>query len=123
MDTKEQLVSYVKEWVLIDEEMKGLQKLMREKRQKKKELNDVLINVMKQNEIDCFDTKNGKLLYSVNKTKKSITKKMLFETLQKYYANDEDKAYEIAAFILESRDETVKETIKRKEINKDQNKI
>ena len=119
MDTKEQLVSYVKEWVLIDEEMKGLQKLMREKRQKKKELNDVLINVMKQNEIDCFDTKNGKLLYSVNKTKKSITKKMLFETLQKYYANDEDKAYEIAAFILESRDETVKETIKRKEINKD----
>ena len=85
MDTKEQLVSYVKEWVLIDEEMKGLQKLMREKRQKKKELNDVLINVMKQNEIDCFDTKNGKLLYSVNKTKKSITKKMLFETLQKSY--------------------------------------
>ena len=42
---------------------------------------------------------------------------MLFETLQKYYANDEEKANEIAAFILESRDETVKETIKRKEIN------
>ena len=94
----------------------GLQKIMREKRQKK-ELNDLLINIMKQNEIECFDTKNGKLLYSVNKTKKSITKKMLFETLQKYYANDEEKANEIAAFILESRDETVKETIKRKEIN------
>lgn len=119
MDTKEQLVSYVKEWVAIDEEMKQLQKIMREKRQKKKELNDVLIGVMKQNEIECFDTKNGKLLYSVNKTKKSITKKMLFETLQKYYQNDEDKANEIAAFILESRDETVKEIIKRKEINKD----
>jgi hypothetical protein len=119
MDTKEQLVSYVKEWVAIDEEMKQLQKVMREKRQKKKELNDVLIGVMKQNEIECFDTKNGKLLYSVNKTKKSITKKMLFETLQKYYQNDEDKANEIAAFILESRDETVKEIIKRKEINKD----
>ena len=35
MDTKEQLVSYVKEWVAIDEEMKQLQKVMREKRQKK----------------------------------------------------------------------------------------
>ena len=119
MDTKEQLVSYVKEWVVIDEEMKQLQKIMREKRQKKKELNDVLIGVMKQNDIDCFDTKNGKLLYSVNKTKKSISKKMLFETLQKYYQNDEDKANEIAAYILESRDETVKEIIKRKEVNKD----
>ena len=99
--------------------MKQLQKVMREKRQKKKELNDVLIGVMKQNEIECFDTKNGKLLYSVNKTKKSITKKCFSKRLQKYYQNDEDKANEIAAFILESRDETVKEIIKRKEINKD----
>ena len=74
---------------------------------------------MKKNEIECFDTKNGKLLYSVNKSKKSITKKMLFETLQKYYQNDEAKANEIAAFILESRDETVKEILKRKEINTD----
>ena len=118
MDTKEQLVTYVKEWVSIDEEMKALQKLMREKRQKKKELNDVLINVMKKNEIECFDTKNGKLLYTVNKTRQSITKKMLFETLQKYYQNDEEKANELAAFILESRNETLKETIKRKDTNK-----
>jgi hypothetical protein len=119
MDMKEQLVSYVKEWVSIDEEIKQLQGIMREKRQKKKDLNDLLINVMKQNEIECFDTKNGKLLYSVNKTKKSITKKMLFETLQKYYINDEEKANELASFILESRHETIKETIKRKEGNKE----
>lgn len=119
MDAKDQLVSYVKEWVSIDEEMKQLQKVMREKRQKKKELNDVLIQVMKQHEIECFDTKNGKLLYSVNKTKKAITKKMLMETLQKYYKNDDEKANELASFILESRDESVKETIKRKDGKKD----
>ena len=119
MDAKDQLVSYVKEWVSIDEEMKQLQKVMREKRQKKKELNDVLIQVMKQHEIECFDTKNGKLLYSVNKTKKAITKKMLMETLQKYYKNDDEKANELASFILESRDESIKETIKRKDGKKD----
>lgn len=119
MDTKEQLVSYVKEWVNIDEEMKELQKIMREKRQKKKELNDVLIEVMKKNEIECFDTNNGKLLYSVNKTKKAITKKMLLETLQKYFKNDDNKVNEMASFILDSRDECVKETIKRKDGKKD----
>ena len=119
MDAKDQLVSYVKEWGSIDEEMKQLQKVMREKRQKKKELNDVLIQVMKQHEIECFDTKNGKLLYSVNKTKKAITKKMLMETLQKYYKNDDEKANELASFILESRDESVKETIKRKDGKKE----
>lgn len=121
MDTnaKEQLVSYVKEWVSIDEEMKQLQKVMREKRQKKKQLNDVLINVMKQNEIECFDTNNGKLLYSVNKTRKAITKKMLLETLQKYFKNDDEKVNEMASFILENRDECIKETIKRKDGKKD----
>ena len=119
MEAKEQLISYVKEWVSIDEEMKQLQKVMREKREKKKQLNEVLINVMKQNEIECFDTNNGKLLYSVNKTKKAISKKLLFETLQRYYKNDEDKAKELASFILESRDECVKETIKRKDGTKD----
>lgn len=119
MEAKEQLISYVKEWVSIDEEMKQLQKVIREKREKKKQLNEVLINVMKQNEIECFDTNNGKLLYSVNKTKKAISKKLLFETLQRYYKNDEDKAKELASFILESRDECVKETIKRKDGTKD----
>ena len=43
-----------------------------------------------------------------------ITKKMLLETLQKFYKNDEEKAGEVASFILESREESVKETIKRK---------
>ena len=119
MNTKEQLVSYVKEWVSIDEEMKELQKLMREKRQKKKELNDVLILVMKENDIDCFDTNNGKLLYSVNKTKRGITKKMLLETLQKYFKNDDEKANEMASFILDNRDESVREIIKRKDVKKD----
>lgn len=119
MAGKEQLISYVKEWMGIDEEMKQLQKLMREKRQKKKELNDILIGVMKENEIECFDTNSGKLLYSVNKTKKAITKKMLVETLHKYFGNDDEKVNEVASFILENRDECVKETIKRKDGKKD----
>ena len=65
-----------------------------------------------------LDTKNGKLLYSVNKTKRQL-QKMLMETLQKYYKNDDEKANELASFILESRDESVKETIKRKDGKKE----
>jgi hypothetical protein len=111
---KEQLVSNVKEWIGIDEEMKQLQSMLREKRKRKKELTDELVNVMKQNEIECFDIKNGQLLYSVNKSKKPLTKKLLIATVQKYYQNDSDKAKELTDFILENRNETVTETIKRK---------
>ena len=45
---KEQLVSNVKEWIGIDEEMKQLQSMLREKRKRKKELTDSLVNVMKE---------------------------------------------------------------------------
>jgi len=119
MDTKTQLITYVKQWVSIDEELKQLQSVIRDKRKKQKALNEVLIHVMKKNEIDCFDTKNGKILYSVNKTKKAITKKMLLETLQKYYKNDDDKAAEMVNYILESRVDNITEHIKRKDANKD----
>ena len=56
------------------DEMKQLQKAAG--KTSKKELNDVLIGVMKQNEIECFDTKNGSsYIRLINQ--KSITKKML----------------------------------------------
>ena len=40
--------------------MKTLQKELRERREKKKELTNNLVEVMKTNEIDCFNINDGK---------------------------------------------------------------
>ena len=55
MQTKEDLINSVKEWLTIDKEIADLQKEIREKRNLKKELSNGLINVMKQHNIDCLD--------------------------------------------------------------------
>tara|TARA_Y100000590_G_C15387400_1_gene888754 strand:- start:316 stop:669 length:354 start_codon:yes stop_codon:yes gene_type:complete len=117
MSTKEQLIEMIKKWIENDNEIKLLQDAIKKKKDEKKQATDKLLEVMKDNEIDCFDIKNGKLLYSQRKTKKAVTKKTLFETLNKYFNDDEDKANDITQYILDSREEKIVETIRRKKTN------
>jgi|TARA_B110000967_G_C18886981_1_gene564650 hypothetical protein len=113
METKEQLIHHIKEWIGVDEEIKSLQKEIRIKKQKQKDLTQTLMEVMKTNEIDCFDLKDGKLLYTKNKTKQTINKKYLMTTLIKCLEDPKD-AEKVTDFILDNREEKVKENIRRK---------
>ena len=120
METKDQLVKTIREWVKIDNEIKFLQKQILERKNNKKEISEILIDTMKQNEIDCFDINDGQICYSKKTIKKPITKKILMETLSKYFDGDLIKASQLNEFIIESREEEVKETIVRKIKNRSQ---
>ena len=113
MQTKEDLINSVKEWLTIDKEIANLQKEIREKRNLKKELSNGLINVMKQHNIDCLDIKNAKIVHTKRKQKQSISKKFLLETLERYY-KDNDDAKTITDYILNSRQEKEIDNIKIK---------
>ena len=113
MQTKEDLINSVKEWLIIDNQISDLQKQIREKRKQKKELSNSLINVMKEHNIDCLDIKNATLVHTKRKQKQSISKKFLLETLKKYY-NDNENAKNITDYILNSRQEKEIDNIKIK---------
>lgn len=114
MDTKEELVKHIRGWIQIDNDISLLQKQMKNLREEKKNLTSSLVDVMKSNEIDCFDINDGKLIYTKSKQKKPINKKTLHEALQVYFKDDIQLAQEVSEHILNSREETVKESIKRK---------
>lgn len=111
---KEQLVSNIKEWIKIDNEVAQLKAEIKERTNKKKTLTENLVNVMKTNSIDCFDINGGALVYKKNKVKKPINGKTLLFALQNYYKTDPKIAEEIAKHVMDSREEQIKETIKRK---------
>lgn len=113
---KEVLVENIKEWLKLDDELKELQKAAKERRNRKKEISDYLVHVMRENEIDCFDSKEGKLLYSQSKTKASISKKYLLDTLGTFYKDNPEMGHHVCEYILNNRKENVKEVIKRKKI-------
>jgi sucrose-6-phosphate hydrolase SacC (GH32 family) len=114
MDSKDQLLHIVREWVKTDNEIRTLQKEQTKRKNEKKKLSVSLMEIMKQNSIDVFDINDGQLCYTKRSIKKPITKKTLFEILSTYYKGDSTKATQLNEFILESREEIVKETIERK---------
>jgi hypothetical protein len=114
MDTKEELVKHIRGWIQIDNDISTLQKQMKTLREDKKNLTASLVDVMKSNDIDCFDINDGKLIYAKSKYKKPINKKSLSDALQSYFKNDTELAQELSNHIMNSREETIKESIKRK---------
>jgi len=114
METKEQLVNTIRKWIKIDNEIRALQKESNKRKTDKKKISNDLIEVMKKNEIDCFDINDGQILYSKKSVKKPITQKVLLDILSTYFKGDALKATEINNFIMESRESVTKETIVRK---------
>ena len=114
MDTKEQLVNNIKEWIKFDNEIVQLKNDIKDKNNKKKELTNNLVTVMKTNEIDCFDINGGSLVYKQNKVKKPINGKTLLAALKNYYKTEPAIAEELAKHVMDSREEQIKEVIKRK---------
>lgn len=112
--TKEQLINFIKQWIETEDEIKVLQKQLKEKRCEKKILTESLVDVMKTNEIDCFDINNGKLIYTKNKVKSSLSKKMLISSLHDYFGENANEVERLSSHILNSRKEIVKENIKHK---------
>ena len=114
METKEQLVNNIKEWIKMDSEISELKQQIKEKNNKKKTLTENLVTVMKTNKIDCFDINGGALVYKTNKVKKPINGKTLLSALQNYYKSDPKIAEDLTKYVMDSREEQIKETIKRK---------
>ena len=113
METKDQLVQHIKEWIGVDEEIKSLQKEIKQRKEKQKDLTKELMEVMKSNEIECFDLNDGKLVYTKIKTKQTINKKYLMTTLIKCLEDPKD-VEKVTDFILENREEKIRESIRRK---------
>ena len=116
METLDQLKSVVREWVKLDNEIRSLNTEIASRRNDKKALSEKLVQVMRDNNLDVFDLKDGQLMYVKKNKKKPITQKQLLTVLSTYF-QDSNKAEQVHQFIMDNREETVEEKIQRK-INK-----
>jgi hypothetical protein len=115
--TKEELITNIKEWIKIDNDIAKLKTDIKEKTNRKKSLTENLITVMKSNSIDCFDINGGAIIYKQKKTKKPISAKYLLAELQRYYKDQPDVATDLTKQLLDNRELSIKDEICRK-INK-----
>ncbi|MAT49504.1 MAG: hypothetical protein CMA27_06705 [Euryarchaeota archaeon] len=112
--SNQELLENVKTWLDIDNQIRTLQKEIRDRRKLKKELTQSLVGIMKTQDIDALNVPDGQLVYNKTKTKSALSKKHLITSLASYFKNDRRMADELTKFIMDSRQEKEKENIKRK---------
>ena len=76
---KEQLIQVIKEWVKNDNELRTLHREQQKRKLEKKKITQNLIEIMRNNNIDCFDINDGQIMYKKKevkqKNKRNIVKK------------------------------------------------
>jgi hypothetical protein len=112
--TKEQLKDYLRQWVRVENEISTLSAEIKKRRLLHQQLSKSLLDVMRKNEIDCFDIANGRIVYSKTKTRAPLNNGQLKTALTTYYKDDIEKANSLTEFLLSSRVEKTRETIKMK---------
>ncbi len=113
--SKEEITAIVKEWMQTDSEIKTLQKEMKIRRGNMKRASERLIQIMKEREIDAFNVKDGKLMYTQRNVKVAINKKNIVEILSDYFNGDVSRAVEVGHYVMDNRKEIVKEQIHLRE--------
>lgn len=111
---KNKLIEIVRKWVNIDNQLNKLNQMGKRLRLEKKTLNIEMINVMKQNDIDIFDLKEGQIRYKQEKIKEPLNQKRLLSILSKHPTLEESQIIGLNDFIFQNRNERLKETIIRK---------
>ena len=112
----EETIENIKRWLKIESELKLLSLEAKKRKQEKKDLTQNLMNIMKDNELDCIDTSGGKILYKKTETKKALNKKTLEDVLKRYYNNSKnEEAENLCNYILENREKRITESIKLKQ--------
>jgi len=109
-----ELVDIVRKWINIDNQITKLNKTVKQLRIEKKTLNQEMIQVMKQNEIDIFDLKEGQIRYKQEKKKEPLNQKRLLSILSKHPILEKNQIQSLNDFIFENRNEIITETIIRK---------
>jgi uncharacterized protein (UPF0335 family) len=112
--TKEQLKDYLRQWVRIENEISTLSAEIKKRKLIHQQLSKSLLDVMRKDEIDCFDIANGRIVYSKTKVRAPLNNGQLKTALTTYYKDDADKATNLTTFLLESRVEKTRESIKMK---------
>lgn len=113
MNIMEEIKPVVREWIRLDNELRELKKAQQARNKDKKMISERLITLMREINMEGFDTKDGQILYSRKNVKKPITQGQLLNILSTYYRGNEEKAVELNNYILENREEVVRESIKR----------
>jgi hypothetical protein len=100
------------EWRRLNDELSELRQQVREKNKRGKALEDVILRVMKNNNIGALDltSSGGRVLFRKQKRQGALGQKNMMKFMAEHLKS-EDKAKEMMTFIQSRRDVVTKESL------------
>jgi uncharacterized protein (UPF0335 family) len=98
--SKEQVKEYLRQWIRVENEISTLSVEIKKRKLVHQQLSISLLDVMRKNDIDCFDITNGKIVYSKVKHRAPLNNGQLRSALTTYYKDDTEKANNLTEFLL-----------------------
>jgi len=117
---KQTLIETVKKWVEIDNKLRQVTEVAKKLRKEKKEKNEQMIRIMKENEIDNFEIKDGQIQYKKENKREPLTQKRLISILMGHPQLAEEQVVKLNQYVFECRKVIEKETVVRKMTKLDQ---
>ena len=121
-----EFIENIKSWLILDDKIRDISKNLKELKKLKKQLHGNVLSFMEENNVSELKAGNGKLRYSVSKTKEPIKYETIESGLLKYFDNNAEQVTEICECIFNNRKiierKRVKRTFNRKKLvgdNKD----
>lgn len=111
-DELEEFKTKVRYWMEIDNTVKKLRGIIRERNQAKKELTSYILNFMSKFNIEDLNTKEGKLRYKVSSVKAPLSQQVLKERLLENYSTGITPD-ELIQKVFENRGIVEKHSLKR----------
>jgi len=106
------LAAKVKEWIQVDSEITTINASLKDKKKQKKDLTDMLVLLMKEQDIEVVKLNDGSIELKKNKVKTPINQTHLKKCLSNF-VEDDTQVNNMVTCIYKNRDEKVKESIKR----------
>jgi len=106
------LPNYLKEWLILEDELKVLASAVKEKKKRMGILQGLITKTMKGHKLARVNIKSGSILYQNKVTKESMGKKFIVSRLTEYFKGDIIKATEVYNFLEENRGKKIKDNIK-----------
>jgi hypothetical protein len=106
------LPNYLKEWLILEDEIKVLANAVKEKKKRMGILQGLITKTMKGHKLGRVNIKSGSILYQNKVTKESMGKRFIISRLTEYFKGDFIKATEVYNYLEENRAKKIKDNIK-----------
>jgi hypothetical protein len=103
----------VQTWIKTDDEIRSLQKAIKERRDNNKELSNEILDFMNSHNIENLNAKDGsKLKYAVSYNRKPVSKKVIKSRLINWF-NNTKQSEDCITFVLDNSEKEKKIGLKR----------